>query len=405
MTTGRAVGAKGYRVPRETLSLVVTLVSLLAAYFLVLLFFFEDLMQSWKTQAITLGSLGLYLLLVLFQQRSALGTLVRVGERQFPEIHRIAVQAAERLGVAPVPIYIKRSSDQNIYTLGVFGRKIFVLHSAMADAMTPENLQFFIGREIGHTQAGHAFLRALLKPVGSDAPLVGKFLNSVIFGDWWKRAEGTADRAGLIACGSITSAVTALLKFGVGVRLFEQMDIREFLEQIKDVRSVGGRVAEIVTVQPYLTNRIRALVRFGLSEQFGSIAAQEHAQSEILLALPQTYIQSQAVRPSAPKAESAPGPPQARFVLVTADGRTYPVQPILTRIGRSPDNEVPIDNDRVSRYHAEIQRAGEGFILTDKGSRNGVWVNGTRVSSAVPLRPGDKIGLAEVELTFTSPSR
>jgi hypothetical protein len=39
-----------------------------------------------------------------------------------------------------------------------------------------------------------------------------------------------------------------------------QLDIRQFLEQLDEVRNVRGRVMEIVSEMPYLTQRVRALV-------------------------------------------------------------------------------------------------------------------------------------------------
>ena len=51
-------------------------------------------------------------------------------------------------------------------------------------------------------------------------------------------------------------------------------------------------------------------------------------------------------------------------------------------IGRHPDNDiVPKDAD-VSNHHAIIERKGEKLIVLDKKSRNGTFVNGTKVQSA-----------------------
>src|SRR6185503_784815 len=165
------------------------------------------------------------------------------------------------------PVYVKRASEMNIYTLGLWQQPLIVLTSSLVDQMPPDALQFFIGREIGHVQAGHTWLRTLLKPLGADIPIIGKLFNSVIFGDWMNRTEFTADRAGFIACRSLTTSVSTMLKFGVGIRLYEKLDIREFLEQINEVRNVRGHLTEIIAEQPYLTQRIRSLVKFALSEQ------------------------------------------------------------------------------------------------------------------------------------------
>src|SRR5438132_3300443 len=248
--SGRQFRLRDYRYPGEVLSLVLTLAILATLYALAVWLFPNDYGQVKKVLVITVAVLALGIITIIVQQRSVFGTLVRVSPRQFPELHQLATLAAENLATQPVPVYVKRSSDQNIYTLGFWGSPLIVITSSMIDQMDPGNLQFFIGREIGHIQAGHTWLRTLLKPLGSEVPVIGRLLNSVVFGDWVNRAEFTADRAGFLACRSLTSAVSAMLKFGVGVSLFQKLDIREFLEQIKDVRTVGGRVTEIVAEQP-----------------------------------------------------------------------------------------------------------------------------------------------------------
>ncbi len=51
-------------------------------------------------------------------------------------------------------------------------------------------------------------------------------------------------------------------------------------------------------------------------------------------------------------------------------------------IGRHPDNDIVPKDAAVSNHHAIIERIGEELIVLDKESRNGTFVNGTRVQSA-----------------------
>ncbi|HMX30200.1 MAG TPA: M48 family metallopeptidase, partial [Blastocatellia bacterium] len=235
--TEQSAKVRHYRYPGELLSLMLTFLFLIGLFALAAFYFPSTWSATLKALTITLSGLAVYVVTVKLQQRAAFGTLVRVSARQFPELYDLATVAAERLSSPKVGVYVKRSSEMNIYTLGLWQRPIIVLTSSLVDQMEPGNLQFFIGREIGHIQAGHTWLRTLLKPLGSDVPVIGKLLNSVIFGDWINRAEFTADRAGLVACRSLTVAVSTMRKFGVGIRLFEKLDIREFLEQINEVRN------------------------------------------------------------------------------------------------------------------------------------------------------------------------
>jgi Zn-dependent protease with chaperone function len=422
-SSARQLKLRNYRYPGEVWSLVLTFSILASLYALVIIFFPSNAKQVWQTLIITAIGLAVYVITVIVQQRSAFGTLVRVSPRQFPEIYDAGSVAASRLSSPQVPIYVKRSSEQNIYTLGLSSQPLIVITSSMIDQMSNESLQFFIGREIGHIRAGHAWLRTLLRPLGSGIPVIGKLLDSVIFGDWMNRTELTADRAGFIACDSLTVAVSTMLKFGVGTRLFEKLDIREFLEQLNDVRSVGGRVTEIVSEQPYLIQRIRRLVRFALSHEFSPL--RERQNTGILDQLPQAFIDTSGVSLRGQKAllnpDTASDAPDTAdtaattefledapdqlptWTLVATNGRdTYPLCRRQTTIGRSVENDIVLtEDDRVSRNHAEIVQQGSQLLIVDCGSRNGVWLNHQRITAATQLQAGDRIRIGRQEFIFT----
>jgi hypothetical protein len=74
-------------------------------------------------------------------------------------------------------------------------------------------------------------------------------------------------------------------------------------------------------------------------------------------------------------------------------GRSYPLNPGVTTIGRDEENDVVVASDHVSRRHAEVRWDGGGFILLDLGSKNGTLLNGRRVAVPEPLRGGDEITL------------
>ncbi|MBO9512915.1 MAG: FHA domain-containing protein [Variovorax sp.] len=76
----------------------------------------------------------------------------------------------------------------------------------------------------------------------------------------------------------------------------------------------------------------------------------------------------------------------------------------ITTIGRSHSNNVCLDSDRVSRYHAVIQWTGQRYLITDMGSRNGTYVNQERVR-AQELNNGDTILIGDCQLRFLCSSR
>ncbi|MCH8309201.1 MAG: FHA domain-containing protein [Chloroflexi bacterium] len=81
------------------------------------------------------------------------------------------------------------------------------------------------------------------------------------------------------------------------------------------------------------------------------------------------------------------------------DGTITSLGPGVFSIGRSLISNIVIDKPGISRHHASIRSDAEGFWIADAGSRNGTYLNGTKLGAEpVMLREGDKIelgGMAE----------
>jgi pSer/pThr/pTyr-binding forkhead associated (FHA) protein len=75
-------------------------------------------------------------------------------------------------------------------------------------------------------------------------------------------------------------------------------------------------------------------------------------------------------------------------------------------IGRRPTNDVALDWDsEVSRVHAELERTGDEWTVTDDGlSHNGTYVAGQRVTGRRRLRDGDVIAVGGTAIAFCAPS-
>lgn len=73
----------------------------------------------------------------------------------------------------------------------------------------------------------------------------------------------------------------------------------------------------------------------------------------------------------------------------------------MTVIGRASSCNLTIDDALLSREHAAISLGGERVVARDLGSRNGTYVNGTRIEDDVELHDGDRIKIGGTEVVFS----
>lgn len=81
-------------------------------------------------------------------------------------------------------------------------------------------------------------------------------------------------------------------------------------------------------------------------------------------------------------------------------GRCYPLETVVTGIGRHPGNGIVLDDPKVSRYHATIIDTGANFVINDLRSANGVAVADERVRGSATLADGDVISIGGYTFTF-----
>jgi len=75
------------------------------------------------------------------------------------------------------------------------------------------------------------------------------------------------------------------------------------------------------------------------------------------------------------------------------------ISPSGLRIGRNSGNDIVLPEPTVSRQHAQILPSGGEYILCDRGSANGTFVDGARISQRL-LQPGDRIQIGHSEFVY-----
>jgi hypothetical protein len=101
---------------------------------------------------------------------------------------------------------------------------------------------------------------------------------------------------------------------------------------------------------------------------------------------------------------------EARFVegdgalppgsLLLPTGDRVPLGEYAVSIGRQNDCTIVLGDPNVSRRHAEIRPAGDGFSVVDLGSTNGTRVNGMRIPSERRLVDGDEVRCGNTIMHF-----
>lgn len=95
------------------------------------------------------------------------------------------------------------------------------------------------------------------------------------------------------------------------------------------------------------------------------------------------------------------GPVQATLVnkMGIKEGEKFPLGKRGLVIGRRKTNDICLEDENVSRAHAAIDYVAGNYYVTDLGSTNGTFVNGTRINK-VKIKQGDLIKIGTIVLEF-----
>jgi Zn-dependent protease with chaperone function len=171
---------------------------------------------------------------------------IRVDHRQFPAVHQRYAEAATALDVPELPqLFVVQSPELNAQAIGL-DRPFIVLTSACVQQLDEDELRCLLGHELGHVGSGHAVYKTVMTlltrwaaslgwlPVGAVA--LRAIMAAML--EWWRRAELSADRAGLLAGQDPAASLRLLMKHAGGGDL-SQIDTAAFLEQAAEYESGG----------------------------------------------------------------------------------------------------------------------------------------------------------------------
>ena len=200
-------------------------------------------------------------------RKQLLSNAVRVDPRLLPKLANSFAGLKERAGLADdLEAYVYEEPTINAFVAAGHRHTYVALSSAAINKLSEEELEFVIGHELGHAIFGHIDFQALNLLHSED--LDARSRMQVLA---WKRAgEISADRCGLVCCGSIDIAASAMFRTLSGLSIPDlKIGPDDFTEQWDHLMSEvaeGGDEDHWQMTHPFPPLRMKAMMLFWTSD-------------------------------------------------------------------------------------------------------------------------------------------
>jgi Zn-dependent protease with chaperone function len=202
------------------------------------------------------------------QVTRAIATAAEITPTQYPAFYPLVEELRQRFAMPRTRVFIRYQPDvPQALAYGFHEPYVILVDELLASYVDAEELTFVLGRQMAHIKLGHTRLRAILGSDEVELPTLLEWITmprDLAFA-WWRRAQTmTADRAGLVACGSRSKGISALAKAGIGPWLEIAVDVDALLAQAAELSHGWGRIAGFLTYvadwEPPLIYRIQAML-------------------------------------------------------------------------------------------------------------------------------------------------
>lgn len=208
-------------------------------------------------------------------RRRLLATSVRLSRRMAKDVHHMADECVEKLGMdIPLELYVFSSPQFNAACFKPEEGRLFVMFSSsLLEAFSGSELRFVMGHEFGHYVYHHHDIPIGYVLRGQSRPSPKLALD--LFA-WSRYAEISADRAGAFCANDMFGVAKALFKLASGLtdKLIE-FSLEDFLNQVDEMQVAdakpgqGAPKEDWFSTHPFSPLRVKALKFFEDSELSG----------------------------------------------------------------------------------------------------------------------------------------
>lgn len=216
---------------------------------------------------------------------------VRVNERQRPALNALYNEVLDTLDWPERPdLFVTQTPFVNAMAVG-FQKPFIVVHTGALGMLAEPQQRVLLGHEVGHVMSGHSTystLALLFLSLGFNAiPGLGLIALPIQLAllEWYRKAEFSADRAGLLASQEPLDAMRMFLLFAGGKGGSDEINLDEFLAQAQQYESDTGAIDMLFKLlnvsgrtHPFNTVRAAELQRWIQAGGYDMIIGGEYAR-------------------------------------------------------------------------------------------------------------------------------
>lgn len=172
----------------------------------------------------------------------------------------------------------------------------------------------------------------------------------------------------------------------------------------KSDRSADQAAQALARLEEIAANDTDMMVRSSARAALSELLPQTHVAPVVREELAGVATMGESLEMIEDAERAAPADAAASLSITSGPsaGRQVALARLPFTIGRTPDNSLPLNDDKVSRHHAKIVRRSGSLWLIDQKSTNGTLVNGDRISAPHRLQEGDVLTIGRTAITYSS---